>query len=144
MSRGSKHAYSHVEYHTAFAQTNYVVFVNDDKTLLIRANQGNNHLLTYFAHLKSWAFITAWNPLPYILDIEENRNRNNELEKDIYALNLDYYPGSGISVDENWEEESFFIINCSKEEAEKLALKYNQLAFVYGEAGEVAQIVYLK
>ena len=33
--------------------------------------------------VETWAFITAWNPLPLILSLEENNKRNKELEKEI-------------------------------------------------------------
>jgi hypothetical protein len=132
------------EYRIAFEQTNYLVFINDDETLLLKTNETNKHLLSFFPHLNSWAFITAWNPLPNILSLEENRERNKSMEEDIQTNGWEYHFGLGVSADENWQEESFFIINCSSEDAEKLSAKYGQMAFVYGEAGEVAQIVYLK
>ncbi|MBW4359377.1 DUF3293 domain-containing protein [Flavobacterium taihuense] len=93
-------------------------------------------------YLNSWVFLTAWNPLPKILSEVENKRRNLELEEDIRALDLKYNKGVGISEDEKWQEDSFFIENCTEEKANELAMKYGQLAFVCGERNKPALLVY--
>ena len=92
----------------------------------------------------SWAFITAWNPSPEILSPEENRNRNKNLENDIIKFGLKYSNGIGISADEQWSEKSFFIENISLDNANELAAKYGQLAYVFGTKNEVAALLYTK
>ena len=92
--------------------------------------------------LNSWAFITAWNPSPEILSLEENRNRNQNLEEEISSFGLKYCHGIGISADEQWSEESFFIENISLDKANEWAVKYGQLAFIYGKKSEKAKLVY--
>ena len=95
-------------------------------------------------HLDSYAFITAWNPLPVILSLEENRKRNQELENELISNGMDYSQGIGISADGNWSEESFFVENISIEKANELAKKYGQLAFVFGYKNNKAALTYTK
>ena len=95
-------------------------------------------------HLDSYAFITAWNPLPEILSLESNKFRNIELKKDIEKLALIYVDGLGISNDGKWSEDSFFIENISIEKANELAKKYGQLAFVFGYKNNKAALIYTK
>ena len=45
--------------------------------------------------LLTWAFITAWNPLPEILSKSENDERNKQLEKEIGERSLKYKKGLG-------------------------------------------------
>ena len=94
--------------------------------------------------MNSWAFITAWNPSPEILPLEENRIRNKNLEDDIIKLGLKYSIGIGISADERWAEESFFIENISLDKANEWAAKYKQLAYVFGNKNEPANLIYTK
>lgn len=101
-----------------------------------------NEIIPKFDYLNSWAFLTAWNPLPEILSEAENKHRNLELEEDIRVLNLKYHLGVGISENEKWQEDSFFIENCTEEIAVKLAMKYGQLAFVFGEINKPVSLVY--
>jgi hypothetical protein len=63
--------------------------------------------------------------------LEENQNRNQQLEQDIKQLGLEHNLGVGISEDEKWSEESFFIENIVLDKANELSCKFGQLAFVY-------------
>jgi hypothetical protein len=106
----------------------------------IKINQANAEL----NNLNNWAFITAWNPSPAILPLEENQSRNQKLQQDIKQLGLKYSLGVGISEDEKWSEESFFIENIGLDKANELACKYGQLAFVFGGSGQNAMLYYTK
>ncbi|WP_293892287.1 DUF3293 domain-containing protein [Flavobacterium sp.] len=121
--------------HQAFLGTTYKVL---NPTIDIKINTK----ITVLNHLNSWAFITAWNPLPEILTLEENKNRNNQLGQDINNLGLKYCLGIGISEDELWSEESFLIENITLEKTHELAVKYGQLAFVFGQKNGDADLVY--
>ena len=55
--------------HQAFLNTSFKVLTKPAFTIKIDA------LVPEVQQLNSWAFITAWNPLPVILSLEENRNR---------------------------------------------------------------------
>ena len=92
--------------------------------------------------IESWAYITAWNPLPIRYSLEENRVRNQSLKSDLDAISLEYIDGVGIAIDGSWQEESVFIKNISKEQAEHLAQKYEQVAYLFAHRNEKAQLVY--
>ncbi len=124
------------ELNQAYLNTTYRVL--QSPIIDIKINQTNTEL----NKLANWAFITAWNPSPDILSLEENQNRNKQLEKDIKQLGLKYSLGIGISEDHKWSEESFFIENIYINKANELASKYRQLAFVYGIRGENATLYY--
>jgi len=142
MTRINKEMNTYEEYHTAFEQTNYVVYPTENKSVAIKINHTPTSLLPFFPELKSWAVITAWNPLPDVLSLEENNTRNEALRLDIEALGLQYCPANGIAINEMWMEEGFFIQNCTQQQANTLAAKFGQLAFVYGEISEVAKLIY--
>jgi hypothetical protein len=63
---------------TAFLETNYVILFENKITLKI--GDMPTQLLSVNSHIKTWAFITAWNPLPDILTKLENDLRNNQLQ----------------------------------------------------------------
>jgi hypothetical protein len=124
------------ELHQAFLNTTYRVL--QAPFIDIKINQANAE----FDKLENWAFITAWNPSPDILSLEENQNRNKQLEQDIKQLGLKYSLGLGISKDGNWSEESIFIENIDIYKANELSSKYGQLAFVYGIRNQDAVLYY--
>jgi len=126
------------ETHQAFLETVYTVLTNPNFDIRI------NEIVNEKSSLASWAFITAWNPLPQILSLEENKQRNKKLENDLNQLDLIYTNGIGVSKDGLWSEESFFIENISLDKAKELAVKYGQLAFVFGTKNNKAALVYNK
>lgn len=133
---------THLEYQTAFEETNYVVFPNPNESFVIKIHQTNIEVRQYFPHLNTWAVITAWNPLPDILAKEENLSRNMALENELKSLGLNYCASLGIAKDKSWSEESYFIENCTQLEANSLAKKFGQLAFVFGEIKQPSQLIY--
>lgn len=126
------------ETHQAFLETVYTVFNNPNFDIHI------NEIVKEKSSLASWAFITAWNPLPQIVSVEENKQRNKKLENDLNQLDLIYTYGIGVSKDGLWSEESFFIENISLDKARELAVKYGQIAFVFGSKNSKAALVYNK
>jgi hypothetical protein len=131
------------ETYKAFAETNFIVKPTEDTSIVLKIDESSDELLTVFPEIEDWAFITAWNPLPLILSLEENNKRNKELEKEMETLGIKYTNGIGVSADGNWSEESFFLINCSKETAMELGKKFKQLAIVYGEKKNTNQLLFL-
>ena len=128
------------EIHEAFISTNFIIQKNDVFPVDIILNIDSFNQLN--TKIKSWAFITAWNPLPVILTYEENVARNNSLLSDLTNDGYICHLGKGISADGKWEEESFFIENINKGTALEFAVKYGQMAFVYGELNQVAELIY--
>ncbi len=128
--------------HQAFLDTRYVVHLNPDVTL--RIGGSNSELLARLPHLSSWAFVTAWNPLPEILTMEENIARNRLLRARLEEVKYIVHEGTGISADGTWEEASFLIENISQADAYTIARDFGQLAFVYGERVKGNVLIYAK
>jgi hypothetical protein len=126
----------------AFKSTNYIILKNDIFPEDIILNIGIINEINQVSTIKEWAFITAWNPLPEILTIEENLERNNALWTELTAMGYVCHLGKGVSSDGQWQEESFFIENIDKETAFKIAKKYGQLAFIHGCLNKEAELIY--
>lgn len=89
-------------------------------------------------------YITAWNPFSQVLTATENASRNQELLKDVEQETLSFHIEKGIGKDPsgNWPgEESFLLVGLCKEIGHRLALKYEQNAFVYYPRNGVAELV---
>ena len=79
--------------HQAFLNTSFKVLTKPEFTIKIDA------LVPEAQQFNSWAFITGWNPLPVILSLEENRNRNQNLVEELISFGFKYCPKIGISAD---------------------------------------------
>lgn len=64
----------------------------------------------------------------------------------ITSIYLDHgytvHKGIGISKNQSWSEESFFIENISLEDSRQASAKFGQLAFVFGDRKNVNQLVF--
>lgn len=130
--------------HQAYLETTFRVLKSDTFVNLIdlHINKINNEIKLVAPRIKTWAFITAFNPSPVLFSSEENIIRNNQLATDLKVLNLTFHPAIGISKDEKWSEDSFFIENISQDKAFEIAVKYGQLAFVFSKSNQEAQLIY--
>ena len=126
----------------AYLNTHYKVFLDDGKIVSLEIGKKSSELFKHITTLKYWAFITAWNPYPEVLSVEINRKRNTELENILKENNYEFTQGIGVAKDESWQEESLLVQNISKEKAHEIAKKFNQLAFVYGEINNVAELLF--
>ena len=133
---------SQENYNENFINTLFKVMIDDTQSYDIRVGAENILENLNMPDVASWAYITAWNPLPIAYSLEENRMRNQSLKNDLDAINLEYLDGVGIAIDGSWQEESVFIKNISKEQAEHLAQKYEQVAYLFAHRNEKAQLVY--
>lgn len=105
----------------------------------------NGELDAYLKEINQsfWAFITAENPRSKSFSKEVNLKRNNTLESYLIKRNIPYLKGIGIPKDSDWiPENSFLIFGLNREEAQKIAVKYEQNAFVYGELARIPELVY--
>ena len=93
------------------------------------------------AHLlEEWAYITAYNPLSVALPPAENEKRNLELLNDVKQYIV--LPGEGQGEEGTWPaEKSFFVAGITLDEAQQLAARYSQHAFVYGRLHRAAELV---
>jgi hypothetical protein len=126
----------------SFLETNYVILLKNRITL--RIGEIPSQLLSEHSHIKTWAFITAWNPLPEILTKSENDIRNHLLQVQLEEEGFIFHPGVGISKNEDWSEDSFFIENIELEKANDISLKYGQLAFLHGDNINGNQLIFTK
>jgi hypothetical protein len=126
----------------AFRSTSYIILKNDIFPNDIILKIGIINEISPDESIKEWAFITAWNPLPEVLSLEENVLRNNSLLTELTSLGYISHKGKGVSSDGQWQEESFFIENIDKLFALAISNKYGQLAFVHGVLNKEAELVY--
>jgi len=127
---------------TAFLETNYIIL--QENKIVLKIGDMPSQLFSEYQQIKTWAFITAWNPLPDILTKSENDIRNNELKIQLKEQGFIFHPGVGISKNEDWSEDSFFIENIDLETANQISLKYGQLAFLYGDKVKGNQLILTK
>ena len=126
----------------AFKSTNYIILKNNIFPNDIILKIGIINEISPDESIKEWAFITAWNPLPEVLSLDENVLRNKSLLTELTSLGYISYNGKGVSSDGQWQEESFFIENIDKITALAISKKYGQLAFVHGGLNTEAELVY--
>jgi hypothetical protein len=126
----------------AFKSTNYIILKNNIFPNDIILKIGIINEISPDESIKEWAFITAWNPLPEVLSLDENVLRNKSLLTELTSLGYISHNGKGVSSDGQWQEESFFIENIDKITALAISKKYGQLAFVHGGLNTEAELVY--
>jgi len=124
----------------AFIETQYIFHLQSE--IVLKIGEIPADLLEHLPLLQTWAFITAWNPLPDILSRAENDHRNAELQRLLIDQGYSIHKGIGISKDQDWSEESFFIENIDLEVARLVSAQFGQLAFVYGDRKNGNQLVF--
>ena len=128
------------EIEQAFLETSYIIHLQGE--IVLRIGEMPADLLKQLPSLETWAFITAWNPLPDILSKAENDVRNAALQRHLIDQGYTVHNGIGISKDQSWSEESFFIENINLDDARQASAKFGQLAFVYGDRKNGNQLVF--
>jgi len=79
-----------------------------------------------------FAIITAWNPMNEKLGLDENRRRNEELQRHLRRTDYVFYPSRGVLGDHC--EESFTVENMPESEALRLGSLFEQYAVVVQDA----------
>ena len=130
---------------SAYLETVYSVFVGEqqhDIKINRPAGDAISQLLNKHA-LKTGYIMTAWNPRSQALSESENNIRNSRLKTELLELNCTVYDAVGTGSDPGWTPEaSFFIVGLDATQAEQLALKYEQNAYVKIEADQPATLVF--
>ncbi len=91
--------------------------------------------------IKSYAFITAWNPGSQPLDQWHNRWRNLNLEMELHPHCRLLRRGMGIGTNENWQsEESFWALDIPVEKAVEIGRQFGQNAMVVWQEGGVPEL----
>ena len=80
--------------------------------------------------VKTFSILTAENPNGIEQDKDNNRIKNQELEKRLRSMNLGFIKVKG---QYGSEENSFFIPNITKDEALSLGKMFSQESIIYGE-----------
>lgn len=94
-------------------------------------------------NLDVWCYVTAFNPRSVLLDLEENRRRNADLQALIAAL--PHRKGLGLDADGNWPaEESFLIAGLDREAALALGRRFEQNAVLFGVLGGPAELLWVQ
>jgi hypothetical protein len=126
----------------AYLKTDYRLSPPHELTLRIGQTNGALASLLHNQNVLSAAYVTAWNPLSQVSDIETNEAANERLCATIAELGLVALPGNGIDPDGAWPgEESFLILGASLEQAEALARLYRQHAFVWVDRTAIPVLV---
>ena len=127
-----------------YRATAFVVQRPDGIGIAIRIGQTHAALDDLIQSLgATWAFLTACNPRSEILPAAENARRMEALRSDLLAAGYVFWPGAGVSDFTDWpQEESVLAVGVTNEQANVLAERYDQNAYVYGERGGTAQLVW--
>ncbi len=135
---------NHKELREAYLNTDYRTTESPFLSILpLQKNPTLDEFLLSQGHA-SWAFITAFNPQSRLLDLRENRLRNQKLEKDLVRLRLDFRRGIGEGKEGDWPaEESFLILGLTLAQAMDLGRAYDQKAILFGEWSEKADLVFI-
>lgn len=127
----------------AFDKTRYVVMLPAAKTI-IRAGKPVPPAIDKVladAGASSWAYVTAWNPGSVKQTADENNRRHVELQAAVTAGGWESFPGEGVGVSAWLAEKSLLIIGASREDGLALGRRFEQLAIVFGERGQPAELL---
>ena len=131
----------------SYINTTYSVFLEDKKCDLLIDQALPESINSLLAKEKSAVIMTAWNPRSHLLPDEENNKRNSELNAHLDKYTVYKAIGKGdlvdISTKIHWpSEDGFFIIGIDKAEADKLAIVYEQNAYLLLECNKPLQLIF--
>ena len=124
-----------------YEETDYVV--DDDPPIVLRVNEQHDGVRILMAsfNVETAAFITAWNPGSQPLDLDTNYDRQADLLSDIEQLRCNYFVGRGEHPEDGWVEDSYLVLGISRDDADALAIKYGQLAYIWISLSGVPELV---
>ena len=126
----------------AYESTSFFADVPD--RICIRIDERNTDLeaLLEARSVRSWAYLTAFNPGSKLLSAEEHERRQCELEEVIAKTCRLFYRGEGVGDDGVWPAEaSVLVLGIGQEEAVELGRRFGQRAIVFGRIGETPRLV---
>ena len=86
--------------------------------------------------VRTWAYVTGFNPGSIALSPEENEQRHQCLAYEVEHRGYTSFPGEGIGDDGQWPpERSLLILGIGRDDAIGLGREFEQRAVVYGEHG---------
>ena len=124
-----------------YLATTYCVFI-EKKQYDINIEQPLPNFIEQLVHKqKTAAILTAWNPRSLSLTLSENQSRNNQLIDKLSEYTI--YKSMGQGEDTSWPaEESFLILGINKAEVDKLAIEFEQYAYVWIEEGKHVSLIF--
>lgn len=129
-------AFLETAYHVVVAEQTFVLHIGQDHPVF-------DELLTQFGY-SSWAIVTACNPGAQKFSEQENTLRTERLR--LAALNRGWRvcPSRNVAARGDWPDEPGLLLpGCGEAQAGQLARAYGQLAFVCGELGQRARLVWV-
>ena len=129
------------ELENIYLGTTYSVFI-ESKQYDINIEQPLPEFIQQLIHKeKTAAILTAWNPRSQPLSLSENHSRNNKLSSKIIEYTM--FNSIGQGDDLSWPaEESFFILGIKRTEVDKLAIEFEQYAYIWIESGKQVSLMF--
>lgn len=124
-----------------YLSTKYSVFIEKEQ-YDINLEQPLPKFIQQLVHIeKTAAILTAWNPRSQPLSESENYLRNNQLN--LIIKDYSSFKALGQGEDISWPaEESFFIVGIKKTDIDKLAVEFEQYAYIWLESGKNVSLVF--
>lgn len=111
----------------------------------IKVNQFSDELkkLHFDHNVSCSAFLTAHNPFSELTSDELNNTYQESLINEIKTLSLKFVKGYGESsvATTDWQEASLLVLGLELDDAQKLAVKYKQNAFIFSHENCIPQLV---
>lgn len=134
-----------------YRETIYSVFIGGNKIGIAIDKPVPDTINKILNKNTSAVLITAWNPRSETLSLQENNQRNTELEDILLTKNYQYYKAIGqenvsdTKTGKKWpDEEGFCILGLNELETEQLAVDFHQNAYVLLEYGKTAILKFSK
>jgi hypothetical protein len=126
----------------AYAETEFRLAANKITVIVGRHNPQLNQLLQQY-NANCAAIITAYNPYSIPHTLEQNINLNLSLAQDIAAYHT--IQCTGIHPSNNWTPESgYMILDITQQDADTLAIKYQQNAYIWIPDSTIPELVLLR
>jgi hypothetical protein len=94
------------------------------------------------AGVRTWAFVTAWNPRSQRVPLAANEAAQRRLREHVAAAGWTSYVGAGVPARADWDPEpSLLVLGVSLDAARSLGEAFEQNAIVAGERGGPARLV---
>ena len=128
-----------------YLDTVYLVFL-DNKQYGVKIGEENLPVIQQqfdIHNVTTAAIVTAWNPRSQAIDFQQNKFRNSDLYNFLQEQNAIFYEALGKGKDPSWPaEEGYIVFGLSKSEADELAVRYEQNAYVWLEADQPVALEY--
>jgi hypothetical protein len=134
------------ELHAAYLQTTYWVEARPEPIALRVGERSRalDHVLAQ-RQVRSWAFVTAWNPKSQMLTPWRNAARDAQLRQTLARDGYRWLPALGEGDDPGWTPEpSVLVLGMSVLDAVSLGRRLKQNAVVTGKLGGRATLVWCR